>query len=161
MFEDMCLYILQERVEKILKAGANVVLTTGGIDDLCLKYFVEAGAVAVRRCKKSDLKVRSQLSLSLHHHSSRTCSQWSLLKTYEKLWCSYSEIILVHFSLAVSPTGCGALLHISRCSSLTELNGVCPINTLSCKSLKVLVRMMHAISWATCNLTDNNYPVNL
>lgn len=48
---------LQERIEKILKTGANVILTTGGIDDLCLKYFVEAGAMAVRRCKKSDLKV--------------------------------------------------------------------------------------------------------
>lgn len=32
------------------------MLTTGGIDDLCLKYFVEAGAMAVRRCKKEDLK---------------------------------------------------------------------------------------------------------
>jgi len=31
-------------------------LTTGGIDDLCLKYFIEAGAMAVRRCKKTDLK---------------------------------------------------------------------------------------------------------
>lgn len=41
---------------KILNAGANVVLTTGGIDDLCLKYFIEAGAMAVRRCKKNDLK---------------------------------------------------------------------------------------------------------
>ena len=47
----------QERIEKILKAGANVVLTTGGVDDLCLKYFIEAGAIAVRRCKKADLKV--------------------------------------------------------------------------------------------------------
>ena len=28
--------------------------TTGGIDDLCLKYFVEAGAMAVRRCRKQD-----------------------------------------------------------------------------------------------------------
>ncbi len=41
---------------KILATGANVILTTGGIDDLCLKYFVEAGAMAVRRCKKADLK---------------------------------------------------------------------------------------------------------
>lgn len=49
--------IVQERIEKILKTGANVILTTGGIDDLCLKYFVEAGAMAVRRCKKADLKV--------------------------------------------------------------------------------------------------------
>lgn len=29
---------------------------SGGIDDLCLKYFVEAGAMAIRRCKKQDLK---------------------------------------------------------------------------------------------------------
>lgn len=40
----------------ILKAGANVILTTKGIDDLCLKEFVEAGAMAVRRCKKEDLR---------------------------------------------------------------------------------------------------------
>merc|ERR1711963_375010 len=34
--------ITKERIQKILNAGANVILTTGGIDDLCLKYFVEA-----------------------------------------------------------------------------------------------------------------------
>ena len=39
--------ITKERIQKILNAGANVILTTGGIDDLCLKYFVEAGAMAV------------------------------------------------------------------------------------------------------------------
>merc|ERR1712055_678430 len=48
--------ITKERIQKILASGANVILTTGGIDDLCLKYFVEAGAMAVRRCKKVDLK---------------------------------------------------------------------------------------------------------
>jgi len=48
--------ITKERIKKILDAGANVILTTGGIDDLCLKYFTEAGAMAVRRCKKVDLK---------------------------------------------------------------------------------------------------------
>ena len=31
--------ITKERIQKILAAGANVILTTGGIDDLCLKYF--------------------------------------------------------------------------------------------------------------------------
>merc|ERR1712180_524645 len=36
--------ITKERIQKILASGANVILTTGGIDDLCLKYFVEAGA---------------------------------------------------------------------------------------------------------------------
>ncbi|QPG94681.1 T-complex protein 1 subunit alpha [Epichloe festucae Fl1] len=45
-----------ERVELILKAGANVVLTTKGIDDLVLKMFVERGAMGVRRCKKEDLR---------------------------------------------------------------------------------------------------------
>lgn len=56
----LCVYreadITKERIQKILASDANVVLTTGGIDDLCLKYFVEAGAMAVRRCKKEDLK---------------------------------------------------------------------------------------------------------
>ncbi|XP_064382946.1 T-complex protein 1 subunit alpha-like [Halichondria panicea] len=48
--------ITKEKIEKILASGATVVLTTGGIDDLCLKYFVEVGVMAVRRCKKEDLK---------------------------------------------------------------------------------------------------------
>lgn len=48
--------ITKERIEKILGAGANVVLTTKGIDDMALKYFVEAGAIAVRRVPKDDLK---------------------------------------------------------------------------------------------------------
>lgn len=48
--------ITKERIQKILSAGANVILTTGGIDDFCMKYFVEANAMAVRRCKMSDLK---------------------------------------------------------------------------------------------------------
>ncbi|CAM8937906.1 unnamed protein product [Rhodiola kirilowii] len=55
----------KERIEKILKAGANVILTTKGIDDMALKasfsfvilhYFVEAGAIAVRRVRKEDLR---------------------------------------------------------------------------------------------------------
>ncbi|KAM0797068.1 putative t-complex protein 1 alpha subunit [Usnea florida] len=48
--------MVMERVEMILKAGANVVLTTKGIDDLVLKQFIEKGAMAVRRCKKEDLR---------------------------------------------------------------------------------------------------------
>jgi T-complex protein 1 subunit alpha len=48
--------ITKERIQKILDTGANVILTTKGIDDLCLKYFVEAGAIAARRCNKEDLK---------------------------------------------------------------------------------------------------------
>ncbi|RLV94019.1 T-complex protein 1 subunit alpha [Spathaspora sp. JA1] len=48
--------IIIERIQKILQAGANVVLTTKGIDDLCLKEFVENNCMAVRRCKKEDLR---------------------------------------------------------------------------------------------------------
>jgi len=48
--------LIRDKIDLILKSGANVVLTTKGIDDLSLKYFVEAGAMAVRRCRKEDLK---------------------------------------------------------------------------------------------------------
>ncbi|KAJ3127511.1 T-complex protein 1 subunit alpha [Nowakowskiella sp. JEL0407] len=48
--------ITTERIKKILDSGANVVMTTKGIDDMSLKLFVEAGAVAVRRVKKEDMK---------------------------------------------------------------------------------------------------------
>jgi len=48
--------ITLDRVRKVLASGANVVLTTKGIDDLCLKLFVEAGAMAVRRVKREDMR---------------------------------------------------------------------------------------------------------
>ena len=48
--------ITKERIQLILASGANVILTTGGIDDMCLKYFVDVGAMAVRRVLKRDLK---------------------------------------------------------------------------------------------------------
>jgi len=41
---------------KILEAGANVVLTTMGIDDIAAKYLVEKGVLALRRLDKGDLK---------------------------------------------------------------------------------------------------------
>lgn len=40
----------------IIASGANVVLCSRGIDDFALKYFVEAGVIAIRRVPKSDLK---------------------------------------------------------------------------------------------------------
>lgn len=47
--------ITRDRINAVLKAGANVVLTTKGIDDAALKYFVEAGAIAVRRVSERDI----------------------------------------------------------------------------------------------------------
>lgn len=48
--------ITKERIRKIIDAGAKVVLTTKGVDDLCMKYFVEAGIICARRCNREDLK---------------------------------------------------------------------------------------------------------
>ena len=48
--------IVKERIQTILDTGAKVVLTTKGVDDLCMKYFVEAGIICARRCNREDLK---------------------------------------------------------------------------------------------------------
>ncbi|GAB2229002.1 hypothetical protein Droror1_Dr00023136, partial [Drosera rotundifolia] len=45
----------KERIDKLLKAEANVILTAKGIDDMALKYFVEAGAITVRCVRKEDM----------------------------------------------------------------------------------------------------------
>ena len=48
--------VCRDRCRKIIDAGANVILCSRGIDDFALKYFVEAGAIAIRRVPKNDLK---------------------------------------------------------------------------------------------------------
>ena len=48
--------VCKNRCQKIIESGANVVLCSRGIDDFALKYFVEAGVIAVRRVKKFDLR---------------------------------------------------------------------------------------------------------
>ncbi|GAB2268109.1 hypothetical protein Dimus_003087, partial [Dionaea muscipula] len=44
--------ITKERIDKLLKVGANVILTTKGIDDMELK----AGAITVRNVRKEDMR---------------------------------------------------------------------------------------------------------
>jgi len=48
--------IVKDKISQILASGANVVLTSQGIDDLSLKYFVEGKVLALRRVDKKDLK---------------------------------------------------------------------------------------------------------
>jgi T-complex protein 1 subunit alpha len=48
--------LLKETVQLILRAGANVIFTTKDIDETAQKYLVDAGAMGVRHCKKSDLE---------------------------------------------------------------------------------------------------------
>lgn len=48
--------ITKERCQKLIKAGANVIVCTKGIDEFAIKYFVEVGAIALRRVSKEELK---------------------------------------------------------------------------------------------------------
>ena len=50
--EDM----LHEMVNKISKAGANVVLAEKGVDDMVQHFLARKGVLAVRRIKKSDME---------------------------------------------------------------------------------------------------------
>lgn len=52
--------MLKEMVDKIKEAGANVVFTQKGIDDLAQHYLAKAGIMAVRRVKKSDIEKLSR-----------------------------------------------------------------------------------------------------
>ena len=40
----------------LLKAGANVILTTMGIDDVANKYLIENKCMGLRRVPKADLR---------------------------------------------------------------------------------------------------------
>ncbi|NPA22008.1 MAG: thermosome subunit [Candidatus Micrarchaeota archaeon] len=48
--------MLKGMVEKIKKAGANVVFVQKGIDDIAQYYLAKEGIMAVRRVKKSDME---------------------------------------------------------------------------------------------------------
>ncbi|MEM2941038.1 MAG: thermosome subunit beta [Thermoproteota archaeon] len=52
--------ILKEMVDKIVAAGANVVLCQKGIDDIAQHYLAKAGVIAVRRVKESDVEKASK-----------------------------------------------------------------------------------------------------
>jgi len=48
--------MLRGMVEKVEKAGANVVVCQKGIDDMAQHFLAKAGILAVRRAKKSDME---------------------------------------------------------------------------------------------------------
>ncbi|KAF8819587.1 putative T-complex protein 1 subunit alpha [Cardiosporidium cionae] len=48
--------VTRDKIKKILASGANVILTTNGIDDMALKYFVEAKTIAIRRVEHKDIR---------------------------------------------------------------------------------------------------------
>ena len=48
--------MLKNMVEKIIAAGANVVICQKGIDDMVQHFLARKGIVAIRRAKKSDME---------------------------------------------------------------------------------------------------------
>jgi len=48
--------MLKDMVEKIVSAGANVVICQKGIDDMVQHFLAKKGIVAIRRAKKSDME---------------------------------------------------------------------------------------------------------
>jgi thermosome len=48
--------MLKDMTEKIIKAGANVVICQKGIDDMAQHFLARKGILAVRRAKKSDME---------------------------------------------------------------------------------------------------------
>jgi T-complex protein 1 subunit alpha len=48
--------VLKDRLNMLISAGANVILTTKGIDDLANKYLVEAKILGLRRVPKEMLR---------------------------------------------------------------------------------------------------------
>lgn len=53
---DMEFEISRKHIELIIAAGANIIMTTGGIDDMAQKYLVENNVVGIRRVQMDDLK---------------------------------------------------------------------------------------------------------
>jgi len=52
--------MLREMVEKVAKAGANVLICQKGIDDMAQHFLARKGILAVRRAKKSDMEKLSR-----------------------------------------------------------------------------------------------------
>jgi len=54
--------VVERKCQLIIDSGANVVLTTGGIDDIAVQYFVERGIIGIRRIPKRKLRVMAKLT---------------------------------------------------------------------------------------------------
>jgi T-complex protein 1 subunit alpha len=54
--------LIKHRIKLLFDAGANVIMTTKGIDDMCIKYITDHKGFAVRRCTTEDLRKIAKLS---------------------------------------------------------------------------------------------------
>jgi len=53
---------VEEKCQLLLKSGANVVLTTGGIDEIAQQFFVDAGVMCIRRVEKKRMRRIAKLT---------------------------------------------------------------------------------------------------
>jgi T-complex protein 1 subunit alpha len=65
-----------------------VILTTKGIDDLCMKYFIEAGAMAVRRVKPADMK---KIAKATGAHVVVTMADMEGDEVFEEKWLGQAD----------------------------------------------------------------------
>jgi T-complex protein 1 subunit alpha len=53
---------VERKCQLVIDSGANVVLTTGGIDEIAIQYFVERGIIGLRRIPKRKLRIIAKLT---------------------------------------------------------------------------------------------------
>ena len=80
--------ITKERIEKMIGAGANVILTTWGIEDTMLKYMVEAGVIGVRRVQKEDMK---RIAKATGGQIVHTLSDLNGEEVFDAAWLGHAE----------------------------------------------------------------------
>lgn len=54
--------ITKRKIDLLLNAGANVIMTTRGMDEMSCKYMVEKGAIGIRRVEKKLLRRIAKLT---------------------------------------------------------------------------------------------------
>ena len=118
--------ITKERIQKILGAGANVVLTTKGIDDMSLKYFVEAGAIACRRVPKEDLRCVLWVIHRVHcdHARKAGLSSFFLLQIAAGSMMSRGFLVVASVSKCSFPAGGCRIFRLAECSERSSVAGM-------------------------------------
>lgn len=82
--------ITKERVEKMIRAGANVIITSFGIEDAIMKYMVEAGVLGIRRVRKEDLRRLAKVTGATIVH---TLSDLNNEEIFEPSWLGSADRI--------------------------------------------------------------------
>ena len=123
--------IMKERIDMMIKAGANVVLTAKGIDDMCMKYLVEAGCIGCRRVKKDDMKriakvTGGQIIVSLANMEGNESFDAKMLGSCDSVYeerCGDNELLIFEGCGSMRAGAC--LEHVCLCLCLCLYVCVC------------------------------------